>query len=128
MSQGVYISFNRLIVLLYNHLSVCLHVTCLLQASGNDYQIHNRLFISFLPGDVSVPTNVIIGISVGSAVLPMAGLLIIIMVMMCVYTVRKKGSGYIQGGQSLLLALGPGLGVFTKLAISHPGHDCTISH
>ena len=83
-------------------------------------RIHNQLFISFLPGDVSVPTNVIIGIGVGSAVLSMAGLLIFIMVMMCVhvYTVRKKGSGYIQGvcdGQSLL-------------AISHPGHDCTISY
>ena len=102
---------------------MCLHVTCLVQASGNDYQIHNQLFISFLPGDVSVPTNVIIGIGAGSAVLSMAGLLIIIMVMMCVYTLRNEGSGYIQGvcgGQSLLLTLGPGVGVFTKLAISHP--------
>ena len=87
-------------------------------------------FISFLPGDVSVPTNVIIGIGVGSAVLSMAGILIIT-VMMCVCTIRKKGSGYIQGvcgDQSLPLTLVPGLGVFTKLAISHPGHDCTISY
>ena len=69
-------------------------------------RIHNQLFIYFLPGDVS---NVIIGIGVGSAVLSMAGTLIV-MVMMCVYTIRKKGSGYIQGvcgGQSLLLTLGP---------------------
>ena len=69
--------------LYYNHPSVYLHITSLLQASGNNYQIHNQLFISFLPGDVSVPTNVIIGIEVGSAVLSMAGILII-MVMMCV--------------------------------------------
>ena len=85
-------------------------------------RIHNRLFTSFLTGDVSVSTDVIIGIGVGSAVLSMAGILIV-MVMMCVYTVRKKGSGYIQGvcgGQSLLLTLGPGVGVLTKLAISHP--------
>ena len=80
------------------------------------------LFMSFLPGDVSVRTNVIIGIGVGSAVLSMAGILIV-MVMMCVCTVRKKGSGYIQGvcvGQSLLLTLGHRVGVLTKLVISHP--------
>ena len=59
----------------------------------------------------------------------MVGILIV-MVMMCVYIIRKKGSGYIQGvcgGQSLLLTLGPGAGVFTKLAISHPELDCIIS-
>ena len=91
-------------------------------------RIHDQLFISFLPGDVSVPTNVIIGIGVGSAVLSMAGILIV-MVMMCVYTIRKKGSGYIEGvcGGQLLLTLGPGVGVFTKLAISHPEHVSTIS-
>ena len=92
-------------------------------------RIHNQLLISFLPGDVSVPINVIIGISVGSAVLPMAGILIV-MVMMCVYTIRKKGSGYIQGvcGGQLLITLGPGVCMLTKLAISHPGHDCIISY
>ena len=52
------------------------------------FKQHKRLF--------SVPTNVIIGIEVGSAVLSMAGILIV-MVMMCVYTIRKKGSSYIQG-------------------------------
>ena len=91
-------------------------------------RIHNQLFISFLPGDVSVPTNVIIDIGVGFAVLSMAGLLIA-MVMMCVHTKRKKGS-YIQGvcdGQSILLTLGLGVGVLTKLAICHPEHVSTIS-
>ena len=60
----------------------------------------------------------------------MAGILIV-MVIMCVYTARKKGSGYIQGvcgGQSLLHTLGPGVGVLTILTISHPGHDCTNSY
>ena len=58
----------------------------------------------------------------------MAGILIV-MVMMCVYTVRKKGSGYIEGvcGGELLLTLGPGVCVLTKLAISHPEHVSTIS-
>ena len=91
-------------------------------------RLHNQLFIPFLPGDVSVPTNVIISIGVGSAVLSMAGILIVMV--MCVYTVRKKGSGYIEGvcgGQSLLLTLGPGVGVLTKLAISHPEHVSNIS-
>ena len=52
-------------------------------------RIHNQLFISFLTGDVSVPTNVIIGIGVGSAVLSMAGILIV-MVMMCVYNTEER--------------------------------------
>ena len=29
---------------------------------------------------------------------------------------------------SLLLTLGPGVGVLTILTISHPEHDCTISY
>ena len=58
----------------------------------------------------------------------MAGILIV-MVIMCVYTIRKKGSSYIQGvcGGQLLLTLGPGVGVLTKLAISHPEHVSNIS-
>ena len=56
----------------------------------------------------------------------MAGMLIV-MVMMCVYTIRMEVSGYIQGvcgGKSLLLTLGPGV---ANLAISHPEHVSTIS-
>ena len=48
----------------------------------------------FPTGDV--PTNVIIGISVGSAVLLMAGLLIV-MVTVNTYSKRKKGSCYDTG-------------------------------
>ena len=55
----------------------------------------------------------------------MAGMFVVMV--MCIYTIRKKGSSYIQGvcgGQSLLLTLGPGVGVLTKLVISHPELDC----
>ena len=53
--------------------------------------IRIQLLISFLTGEI--PT---IGISVGSTVLSMAGLLVVI-VTVCVHTIRKKGSSYIEG-------------------------------
>ena len=49
----------------------------------------------FLSGDVPVPTNVIIGISVASAVLSMAGLLVVTFIVKCMYIKRKsKKNGY----------------------------------
>ena len=53
-------------------------------------KVYYIFFLSF-PGDVSVPTNVIIVIGVGSAVLSMAGLLVVT----CVYIrKRRKKNGY----------------------------------
>ena len=53
-------------------------------------RIHNQLFIPFLPSDVSVSTNVIISIGVGSAVLSMAGILIVMVMCVCVYSKEER--------------------------------------
>ena len=60
--------------------------------------VSNMLFLSY-PGDISVPTNVIIGIGVGSTVLSMAGILMVMVIVATyVYIKRKrKKNGYTTG-------------------------------
>ena len=52
-------------------------------------KVFNQLFLS-CSGDALVPTNVIIGISVASAVLSMVGLLVVSFIFTCMYIKKKS--------------------------------------